>query len=591
MKLQTKQTVRIYWNEIRRYKLLVFAMVFSLGVATTIEVIIPIYYRRFFNLLSGTIVTENVGRELLFVLFFILGLNIVAWAFFRVTTFGNDYFQPRVMTDLLQHAYEYLQGHSYGFFSNRFVGALVRKVTRLSRAFEVFADRVYWNLFPLSIRITGAIVVLYLVHHTIAYILLAWTAVFIVLNYFFSLWKLPYDTKRAAKDTETTATLADAVTNQVNVQLFTGQRFEARRFENVTDELRRLRTWTWNLGSVIEAVQAVLFIGVEFLLMYLAIQFWQEGRLTIGDFVLIQSYLLALIGRLWDVGKHIRDIYESFADAEEMTTILVTPHEIRDAAIAKALLVPKGKIEFRDVCFSFHKTRRVLHHIQLVIRPKEKVAFIGPSGAGKSTMVKLLFRFYDLDQGKIFIDDQKINYVTQNSLRSQLSLVPQEPILFHRTIMENIRYGRRDATDEEVVEASRLAHCHEFIQSFPDQYNTFVGERGIKLSGGERQRIAIARAMLKNAPILVLDEATSSLDSYSETLIQDALKHLMKKKTVIVIAHRLSTIRQMDRIIVFEHGRLVSEGSHEILLKKNPLYKKLWTLQAGGFLPDLSEEE
>lgn len=581
-----RDILKVYWHEVRKQKTLAFLMFLFLGLGTVIDLAIPLYYKKFFNILTGSAASGNVAASLIHLLFIIIAINLAGWLIYRFTTFANDYFQPRVMAGLLQHAYDYLQGHSYGFFTNRFVGALVRKLTRLSRAFEVFTDRIYWNLFPLVIRIAGAVVVLYFLNQAIAYILLIWTALFITFNYLFAIWKLKYDKMRAAKDTETTATLADAITNQVNIQLFGGYQYEFKRFKKVTNELQRLQTFTWNLGSIVEAIQAGLFIAVEFFLMYFAIKYWQRGLLTVGDFVLIQAYLLGLIGRLWDVGRHIRDIYESFADAQEITTILNTPYEIKDALTAKPLKVGTGQIEFKEVSFSFQRTRQVLKKINLVIKPKEKIALIGPSGAGKSTLVKLLFRFYDVDGGKILIDGQKITRVTQESLRAHLSLVPQEPILFHRTLMENIRYGRRNAADKEVIKAAKLAHCDEFIKSFPEKYNTYVGERGIKLSGGERQRVAIARAILRNAPILVLDEATSSLDSHSESLIQDALKTLMKDKTVIVIAHRLSTIRQMDRIIVIDNGKIIDEGAHEELLAKRGLYKQLWRLQAGGFLPD-----
>lgn len=585
MQSRTKQTLKIYWSQVRRYKPLVFFMFLTLGAGTVLDLAIPLYYKRFFNVLTGESgISGDIAPTLIKVLLSIVALNLTGWVFWRFTHFANNYFQPRVKADLFEHAYNYLQEHAYGFFANRFVGALVRKVTKLPHAFEVFADRMFWDLFPLTIRIAGATIVLYIFNHTIAYILLAWTIVFIVLNYFFSLWKLKYDTARSEKDTERTGTLADALTNQNNIQLFNGYQFESGRIKKVTEELRRLETFTWNLGAIVEAVQAGLFIAVEFLLMYLAIRFWQQGLLTVGDFVLIQSYLLGLIWRIWEVGRHIRELYESFADAEEITEIINTPHEISDAPGAKSLIVSAGKIEFEKVNFSYHKTRKVLNDFTLTIKPGEKIALIGPSGAGKSTVVKLLFRFHELDRGKILIDDQKISRVTQESLRANLSLVPQEPILFHRTLMENIRYGRRDATDAEVRDAARLAHCEEFVQGLPRQYDTYVGERGIKLSGGERQRVAIARAILKNAPILVLDEATSSLDSHSESLIQDALKKLMRGKTVIVIAHRLSTIRQMDRIIVLENGKIIDEGTHDGLLKKRGLYAHLWKLQAGGFL-------
>ncbi len=555
-----------------------------------LELIAPIYYKQFFNVLTSGLPTAAMASELVRILILIAIINSAGWLVYRFTTFANDYFQPRVMTDLTQRGYDYLQYHSHAFFTNRFTGALVRKLTKLSRAFQVFADRIYWNLYPLLLRIVGATIVLYFFSHTIAYILLVWTLLFIAINYLLALWKLKYDTLRSEKDTETTATLSDAITNQSNIQLFNGHRFEFARLKNVSEELRRLQTLTWNMGGAIEAIQAGLFIVVEFLLMYFAVRLWQRGEISVGDFVLIQSYLIGLIGRLWEVGRHIRDLYESFADAEEMTVILNTPHEIKDTPRAVPLKVSRGEIEFKNVSFSFQQTRKVLNNVNMVIRPGEKIALIGPSGAGKSTLVQLLFRWYDVAHGKIFIDGQRIDKVTQESLRAAMSIVPQEPILFHRTLMENIRYGRRDATDAEVKEAARLAHCGEFIEDFPQKYDTYVGERGIKLSGGERQRVAIARAILKNAPILVLDEATSSLDSHSEGLIQDALGNLMKNKTVIVIAHRLSTIRQMNRIIVIDQGKIIDQGTHENLLKKGGLYQHLWELQAGGFLPDVKEE-
>jgi ATP-binding cassette subfamily B protein len=323
---------------------------------------------------------------------------------------------------------------------------------------------------------------------------------------------------------------------------------------------------------------------IEGIMMYLALKFWKAGRLTVGDFTLIQLYLISIFDRLWGMGKQVRSFYEALADANEMTDILLTKPEITDAPNAKKLKLTSGKIEFKNVDFRYHKNAAVFNKFNLQIRPGERVALIGPSGGGKSTIVKMLFRFHDVTGGEILIDSQDISKATQDSLRDNLALVPQDPILFHRTLMENIRYSKNNATDEEVVAAAKAAHAHEFIIASQNGYNTYVGERGIKLSGGERQRVAIARAILKNAPILVLDEATSSLDSESEHYIQDALKNLMNGKTVIVIAHRLSTIMQMDRIIVLENGKITEQGKHAELLKvEEGTYQKLWQIQAGGF--------
>jgi len=349
---------------------------------------------------------------------------------------------------------------------------------------------------------------------------------------------------------------------------------------------------SWNLDAIMEAGQSFLAFAIQFLLFYFAIKYWKLDLITIGFFVLLQVYIIGLIDQLWGFTRVVRSAYQAYADAKEMVEIMLLPHEIKDKVKAIELITDKGEIEFKKLTFSFNQTRSVLKDVDLIIKSGEKVALIGPSGAGKTTFVKLLLRLYSPTSGKILIDGEDISEITQESLRKNVSMVPQDPILFHRTLAENIAYGKRDATREEIKKAATLAHCDEFIKNLSQGLETYVGERGIKLSGGERQRVAIARAILKNAPILILDEATSSLDSYSELLIQDALNNLMADKTTIVIAHRLSTIQKMDRIIVVDGGKIIEQGSHsELLAKEDSLYKKLWTLQAGGFLEDEKTEE
>jgi len=577
---------KTYFREANNYKGRLILTFLAILWATVAELIVPLFYKKFFDGLAGSPSPETVSN-LIHLLLQILILHVLVWLGYRVSTFIMCFFQPRVMADLKDRAFDYLIKHSYDFFASSFGGSLVQKLNRLSRSFERFSDRIYWDLFPLIIKIVGVAIILFLFNPLIAGIMMAWVFIFMLINYGLSLWKLKYDIKRAAKDSETTGVLADAITNYNTIQLFTGFLFESQRYRKVVEEWRKIVSFTWNFSAIIEAVQGFLFFSVEFLLFYFGVIYWQKGIITIGAFVMIQTYLFQLMMRMWDFDRIIRDIYESFADASEMVEIMEKPYEIQDVPRAEKLLVSKGEIEFRDVCFSFNQTRRVLQKINLKINPGERIAFIGPSGAGKSTLVRLLLRFYDVESGEILIDGQNISRVTQESLRNSISFVPQDPILFHRTLLENIRYGRREAADEEIYQAGKLARCEEFINDLPQGYQTYVGERGIKLSGGERQRVAISRAMLKKAPILVLDEATSSLDSHSEAVIQEALDKLMEGKTVIAIAHRLSTIRKMDRIIVIDSGRIIEEGSHEELLK-NPdsLYYKLWTLQAGGFLQE-----
>ncbi len=593
MPITAKHVLKTFWQAVRNYKVLLFSMLFGVSLATAMELVVPLYYKKFFDVLTSSQDLRSASaHELVNIILTILALHGLMWLFYRACTFLNSAFQARIMAVLRQTSFDYLLAHSYDFFSNNFVGSLVQKVNRLVRSFERIADRLVWNVFPLAIRITGVSIGLWLVKPQVTLIILLWAVIFITFNFFFSRWKIKYDIERAEVDSRVTGVLADDITNHNTIQIFTGHAEESGRFREVTEKQRRITRFSWNLDGVVDAGQALLMILVEFALFYVGIRYWQEGVFTVGTFVLVQTYLLGLVGQLWDFTRVIRDFYQSFADAKEMVEILNTPHAIKDAPQARELIVEKGEVKFENINFSFQDTRQVLRGLDFTVAAGEKVALVGPSGAGKSTIVKMLLRLYEPTSGTITIDGQNTMRITQESLRRHLGLVPQDPILFHRSLLENIRYGRREASDEEIYRVARLAHCEEFIKDLPKGYQTFVGERGIKLSGGERQRVAIARAMIKNAPILILDEATSSLDSHSEMLIQDALEKLMAGKTTIVIAHRLSTIRKMDRIIVLDNGHIIEEGTHgELVQKPHSLYQKLWTLQAGGFLPEEEDQE
>jgi ATP-binding cassette subfamily B protein len=589
--VRIKDVFFFLWQEIRKHKVSLFFIVSGVVAASVMDIIVPIYYKYFFDILSSGKSKEIIAPQLFNNIFIILTLNGITWVCWRVGAFANINFETKIMAGLRQQAYDRLSYHSYGFFANNFTGALVQRVGRYARAFERITDHLVWDFLTTAVRVVGIAIVLWTIKPILSIVIVSWTILYLVINLFYSVWRLKYNIEMAKTDSHTTATLADAITNQNNIEVFNRHKDESERFKNVTEKQAKITFSNWNVNQGLDSIQSALIILIEFFIFYFSIYYWQQNVVTIGVFVLIQLYVIGLGDRLWGFSRIIRNIYESYADAKEMAEIMKLPYEIKNTASAKPLSVSSGRIVFEDVSFSFNNTRQVLNKINLKINPGEKVAIIGPSGAGKTTIIRLMLRFYDLTSGKIMVDEQDIHCATLESLRENISLVPQDPLLFHRTIMENIKYGKPSASDAQAIEAARLAHCDEFIENLSNKYETYVGERGIKLSGGERQRVAIARAILKNSPILILDEATSNLDSHSESLIQSALDVLMKNKTVIVIAHRLSTIRKMDRIIVIKNGSVFEEGTHENLIKKdNSLYGKLWKLQAGGFLKKNAEK-
>lgn len=581
-----KPVLRIFFRHLKKYRWsVVFILLGTILTETVFTVGVPYIAKLLFDGLANVAPGPAALQMLKPTLLLFVGANLLVFLNNRVLMYIFVTLQPRVMADLEQSSFTYLLGHSYQFFQNNFSGALVRRVTRIAKAFEEIMDVTHQKLLPILIAFVGILIVLFRRHWLIGTIVLIWILAMAAYNYLYSKWKVRNDVERAEQDSKCVGFLSDALSNVLTIKLFSAGKREAATFERESGHLRDLRLRSWTAHTRNYGIQAFILIAMQGGVLWLALTYWSEGKLSAGDVVLFQSYFTILYTKVLDFARMIRQYYSAFADATEMVDILDQPYEVKDARGAKALRVSKGTVTFNQVDFSYGAAS-VLNGFDLSIQPGEKIALVGSSGAGKSTVVKLLFRFYDVTKGSIQIDGQDLTSVTQDSLRSEIALVPQEPILFHRSLLDNIRYGCPGATEKDVIKAAKLAHCHEFIQKLPQCYDTFVGERGVKLSGGERQRVAIARAILKDAPILVLDEATSSLDSESEGLIQDALRTLMKNKTTIVIAHRLSTIMSMDRIVIMDKGRVVDVGTHDDLLQQEGLYKKLWNLQIGGFFQE-----
>lgn len=586
MKTTTKQTFQFYLKHLKKVKIKAIIHILGVSGGVILAMIYPVLYKKIIDVMSLTTDPLAAMPELMTIIIAIIILDTVSTFSWKIAGYAGSALQAKVMANILNECFYYLHQHSFNFFNDNFTGTLVKKVNRISRAFEGIHDSITWEFLPIALRTSIAISVLFYLNWILGAILLIWATVFVTINYSFSLYKLKhYDLPKVKADSAVTGQLADTITNHSNIKLFSNQKFELKQFKKVTTDWQQKTKKSWFFSQHAEFVQSFSMITVNILLIYTAIKLWSTGQLSIGDFALIQFYLLELFRQLWDFGRNIRRLYELIADAEEMTEVLNLPIEIQNKKGAKDLEIRHGQVEFKNISFNYTDEQNIIRNLSLKIKPGEKVALIGPSGGGKSTITKLLLRLFNLNTGEILIDKQDISKATQESLRANIALVPQDPILFHRSLMDNIRYGRLDASDEAVMAAAKMAHCDEFIQTFSDKYKTLVGERGVKLSGGERQRIAIARAILSNAKILILDEATSNLDSASEQLIQDALAKLTHHKTTIVIAHRLSTIVNMDRIIVLKEGKIVEEGSHGTLIRQEgSLYARLWNLQVEGYL-------
>jgi len=587
--MDIKLILKYYWPHFKRYKKSACVVFVSYAVAVVGSgMAAPVLYKRIMDVVSDTSRIADAPATLINTVL-ILGVVLFLYnLFYRIADYAMTYSQSHMLKDIADDAFARLERHSYGFFSNTFTGTLVAKVRRYVNAFETIHDQFIFTVWMNGLQLLFGLIVLSYYSWPLGMVLLVWLVIYLVITVFFIKKKVKKDILTAEANSMTTGVLSDVITNMLNIKMFASHARELSYFRKTTDVEEKRRRSAWYFQNIQFLFQGYFIALFEFVGMFAAVYLWIHGLISAGTIILMQIYIFTSFDVVWNIGRNFSKVMRSLADSKEMVDVFEKPVAVDDPKNPEKCKISEGKIEIKSISFLYDegitKGTAVFKKLSLKIAPGQKVGLVGPSGAGKTTITKLLLRFADVQSGKIFIDGQDISRITQNDLRSHIAYVPQDPILFHRTIKENISYSNPEASDEEIIDAAKRARAHEFIKKLPDGYDTYVGERGIKLSGGERQRVAIARAMLKAAPILILDEATSSLDSISEQHIQDAFDELMKGRTTLVVAHRLSTIQKMDRIIVFDQGVIAEDGSHKKLIAKKGLYYRLWKQQSHGFM-------
>ena len=586
----TGRTLHYYWQEVKKYKWYSIGMIVSTPVVVFIRAILaPLIFADLIEKASMGLPADEMLRVAaveIIGFFALYVLNKVVLEELRLYWCWK--MEVLAMYDLAVNCFTVVNDQSMQFHNDRFSGSLVSQTNKFVWAFERLVDTIIWDLWPTLAYIGMVIIVLAPQVPWFAAGIVGFVALYALVSGL-SFKKIAYlSDNAAAAETKQTGQLADSISNIISVKSYAHETHERHRYANFSRA-----TLDANYKQMHATIgRDIKFNGVQIGITAMILVFLVFGRewlgISIATLVLIVNYAQTIQGELWNINSIFKNINRVFGDAHEMTLILDMVDDVVDMPGADKLVMTQAEVNFDHISFK-HKDAKepIFQDFSLKVKPGERIGLVGMSGSGKTTLTKLLLRFADVDEGQITISDQNIKDVTQRSLRENIAYVPQETSLFHRSIAENIAYGKLDATPEEIQHAAELANAHEFIKDLPDGYDTLVGERGIKLSGGQRQRIAIARAILKDAPILVLDEATSALDSESEALIQDALNTLMQGRTSIVIAHRLSTVASLDRIVVLEDGKIVEQGTHHQLLgKSHGVYNHLWSRQSGAFMEE-----
>lgn len=577
------------WHFLRDYKFVVFAVVCLAFAAGFWGPFNSILIKNLINLLPS-VNASNISIAVLPASLIVVNFIV----FDNFTWRGAEYFHYKyrgiIKNKIIKTTFGYVLGGSHQFFQANFSGRISNQITTLADNIEIILDKVSMNFLRGFSLLLTAFLASFSVNPAFCLVFIVWFICFSSFSIYMSKRLVNLSDNHAENESLVSGQLTDVISNYNNVCIFSRRVFELLRIDNYLNMLLKSFKRQEGFSVILFSIQGAMIAIMMSFNIYFLVHFYGLRLLSIGDFALILGLSMELGYMMWFTMSCVDDFNQAYGKCKQSISALLIPMDIQDKPDAKPLKCDRGYITFKNVKFHYKGMAPLFHNKSIEIQAGQKVGFVGYSGGGKSTFVSLMLRLYDVTGGAILIDGQNICDVTQDSLRENIAIIPQDPSLFHRSLMDNIRYGHEEATDQETIEAAKKAHAHEFIAKLPQGYESLVGERGVKLSGGQRQRIAIARAILKNAPILILDEATSQLDSVTEALIQDSLWELMEGKTTIVIAHRLSTLLHMDRILVFDKGGIVEDGTHDELLAHAGLYKKLWDTQVGGFLGDKKQE-
>ncbi len=567
----------------KQYRLGIGSVIMLQIMSEVIFVSVMVYVGRLTDALEIKNGVDNVD-DIYQLAFLLIGVFVMSFGLWRISGLLGSTITTRLEARSLNIIFNYLIGHSHTYFTNQLVGKLSSKVSNIARSVDSMFPMLFWDFVRMVVKFIAISVVAFYANVWLGIIFISFIVCFTALNIFVARKMAVYSEDRANKASDFRGNIVDDLTNVLAIKQNVQVESEIDRIAGFIDRHRVSHIRAWRYFEIVLTVNAIIALAMYVIVILGSLQLWKTEQISAGIVIMAIVMTIRMVGDLVFMGATLNKFMEQYGQLKEGLEEILVPYSITDKDNVKSIALKKGEIIFDNVCFNYEndKKQAVFEDLSILIKSGQKIGLVGESGAGKSTFVSLLLRFMDVDSGSIIIDGYNIKDMRQDDLRSAIAYVPQEALLFHRTLEDNIKYSNQEATKEEILEATRRAHALDFINNLPQQFDTLVGERGVKLSGGQKQRVMIARAMLKNSPILILDEATSSLDSHAEKLIQEALEELMKDRTTIVIAHRLSTLKKMDRIIVFDGGKIVEDGTHQELLDKKGKYFELWQHQTNA---------